>query len=234
MKDVTIVIQGRVRNDFLVKWVKEYSDWNVILSTWNDSNIGGIEFPESWRILMFPKPPRYGGVGNLDYQIDSTLNGLKYVETDYCIKARGDEFFLNLYRFVKDLKLKPEQIICGDVFYRALENNTFFHIGDHLIGGTTENMKIMFENTKRLLKGGFRFPHEFPITHVPEPYLGFGFVQEKEKIDLDKIYHYLTNEISQPLCEKWFDSFHLEKFEEFIITRGAETLSSRYNCSPKF
>lgn len=234
MEGVTIVIQGRLKGELIHQWISCYQDWNVVLSTWNDENIQGFVFPKNWVVLLMPKPERYGNIHNLDLQVTSTLNGLKYVKTPYTIKVRGDEFYLNLHRFVKEMKLKSEQILCGNIFYRALHPNTFYHISDHFLGGTTENLGDMFTNTFRLLSQGFRFPAELPITHSAEPYLGWAFVQEKERIPLSDIGNYLKDEISHPLCERWFDTFDVEKFTEYTVTRGGNHYSSKCNCDTNF
>jgi hypothetical protein len=234
MEDVTILIQGRINPEFIKMWINEYESWNVILSTWNYENVDGLEFPKNWIVLLMPKPERYGDVGNLDLQLTSTLNGLYYVKTKYVIKVRGDEFFYNLYRFVREIKLKSEQIIFGDIFYRALEKDTHYHISDHIIGGSLDNVKDMFENTQILLSNNFKFPRNFPITHIPEPYLGFGFIQFKEKIPISNIEIYLDDKISMPLCEKWYDTFAIEKFGSFFVRRGVETHSSRCKCDKNF
>jgi hypothetical protein len=98
-EDVTILIQGRINVKHIDKWVHKYKDWNVIISTWNEYDLNVIKIPPKWTVLMFPKPnKRFFNVGNLDLQILSTLNGLRYVETPYTIKARGDEFFSKIGR----------------------------------------------------------------------------------------------------------------------------------------
>lgn len=234
MEDVTIVIQGRLKSEHIHKWIKEYADWNVIVSTWNDANIDGLEFPPSWKVLLMPKPQRYGEIGNLDYQVTSTLNGLQYVKTTYCIKARGDEFFLNLHKFVKEIKLKPQQIICGDIFYRAEYPDTHYHISDHLLGSTTYNIRDMFSNTEKLLKQGFRIPKEYAVTHSPESHLGFSFVQLRENIDLKNIEEYLNDKVSIPLSEKWFDVFNIERFQNFTVSMRGEFHSGRCSCPYHF
>ena len=96
ISDLTILIQGRCEAEQLQLWIDNYSDWNVIVSTWDDYNLN-LNFPNNWNIIKSEYPIRFCDMQNIDLQLVSTLNGLKEVQTDYVIKVRGDEFFSNLH-----------------------------------------------------------------------------------------------------------------------------------------
>lgn len=233
MEDVTIIIQGKIDSELLERWVLEYEEWNVIVSTWSTENLGGVRIPKNWILLQFPLTPQFIDIMTLQWQLQSTMNAFQYVKTPFLIKARGDEFYSNLYRFVKEIKIKSQQIICSDIFYRGLEHNPF-HISDHLIGGTSENIKIMFENTWEQIKDGWKMTSDFDGSENPETYLGFGFVSHMENITKEQHKSYLSEEMSEPLFEKWFDSFSVDKLSPFVVRYGAERYESKAKCGYNF
>jgi hypothetical protein len=224
MEDVTIVIQGRINPQVLLGWVHHYPDWKVIISTWITEDLQNIEFPQHWMVLKMPKIDDTLGYGNLYLQVKSTLNGLFYVNTPYCVKVRGDEFYGNLPHMINEMKLNQSRIYCSTIFFRALHPNCAFHISDHIFVGTTDNMKIMFENSKQLMEKSFRFPKGSDIRDTPEPYLGFGFIQKKENILLEKVESLLHSpQTYQSMTLKWFGVFPLELLEPYTVSvRGIQ------------
>jgi hypothetical protein len=234
MEDVTIILQGPINTGQLRKWIENYKEWNIIISTWGNQQLELITFPPKWIVLIFPISERTIDIGNLEYQILSTVRGFPYVQTQFLIKGRCDEYFSNLHRFVRELKYKKDQIICSDIFYRGLESDTFFHISDHLIGGTTPNVKAMFENTYNQIKDGWKIDSSIIVTGIPESYLGFGFVSYKEDIDKNSHQEFFTHEKSHPLFEKWFDSYDINKLFPYVISCRKIEYSSRYNCLANF
>lgn len=238
MDDVTIILQGRINSECLKRWVDTYFDWNVIVSSWtrvdgNDNQIGISTIPKKWSLLISQQPQKTIDISSLQYQIQSTTNAFPYVKSEYLIKARGDEFYSNLHRFVREMKYKKEQIICSDIYYRGFQGN-HFHISDHLIGGTTENVKGMFENTFEQISDGWKMASHFTGSGNPETYLGFGFVSFKEKILKEDHEHYLYREISEPLFEKWFDSYDLQKLSPYLVSCQGNSFNEKYNCNYNF
>jgi hypothetical protein len=233
MEDVTIIIQGKIDSSVLERWVLEYGDWNVIVSTWSTENLGKVHIPKNWTLLQFPMTPQFIDIMTLQWQLQSTMNAFQYVKTPFLIKARGDEFYSNLHRFVQEVKIKSQQIICSDIFYRGLENIPF-HISDHLIGGTTENIKLMFERTYDLTKDGWKMSEKIAGRDNSETYLGFAFVASKEDIIIDSHQNYMTMETSIALFEKWFDSFSVDKLSPFVVRYGAERFESKGKCGYNF
>lgn len=233
MEDVTIIIQGKIDSGLLERWVLEYEQWNVIVSTWSTENLGEVRIPKNWTLLQFPLTPQFIDIMTLQWQLQSTMNAFQYVKTPFLIKVRGDEFYSNLYRFVKEIKIKSQQIICSDIFYRGLEHNPF-HISDHLIGGTTENVTLMFEKTYDLVKDGWKMNEGIIGRDNSETYLGFSFVANKEEIIIDSHQNYTSMKTSIPLFEKWFDSFSVDKLSPFVVRYGAERYESKAKCGYNF
>ena len=87
INDLTILIQGRCEIEQIKRWIENYKDINIILSTWDDSNLN-LEFPSNWIVIQSPYKDRYAtNCRNIDLQVESTLAGLQFVKTKYTIKS---------------------------------------------------------------------------------------------------------------------------------------------------
>ena len=72
---------------------------------------------------------------------------MKCVETDYVIKIRGDEYYSNIEYIAYEIAMNSKKLHCSPIFFRHWEFMQY-HISDHIIAGTTSNVKLMFEKTK--------------------------------------------------------------------------------------
>tara|TARA_Y100000004_G_scaffold177103_1_gene218360 strand:- start:569 stop:1372 length:804 start_codon:yes stop_codon:yes gene_type:complete len=211
--DVTLVLQGPIAKGKLetylvagMKNLKYYSETaKTIISTWKGAklkpskkilakyNIDIIEASEDLYKNMYRD-------ANMNFQVASTLNGLKKVKTKYAIKLRCDESFSDLSKFIQKIKENPEKIVTTNMFF---SKNSYdpFHPSDHVIGGTTENMKSMFdyafkvcqkENTEKQLNADY-----FGVPDLinrdgnngvsPETFLCFCYLMSKGiALDLNK------------------------------------------------
>ena len=210
IQDLTIVIQGRCEREQMQLWIDNYSDWNVIVSTWIDYDLN-LNFPNNWKIIKSEYPKRFADIQNIDLQVISTLNGLKEVQTDYVIKVRGDEFFSNLYLVYNRMKEVHPKVLVSSIFFRQL-GMYLYHISDHIICSTTENLNIMFEKTHDLLVNSIKF------NNTPESHLGFSFISGKENWDLYEIEKYKS--INDDMIRKWYSIFEISKLKPYIITQS--------------
>jgi hypothetical protein len=192
MNDLTILIQGRCEIEQIKRWIENYKDINIILSTWDDVNLN-LEFPSNWIVIQSPYKDRYAtNCRNIDLQVESTLAGLQFVKTKYTIKVRGDEYWSNMHLVYEKIKTDENKILCGSMFFRPIDLYAF-HISDHIIGATTDNIKFMFENTKDgLLKNIWQY-------NVPECMFGFYYVGYKENFDFTNIGKYLDTSCAEHL-----------------------------------
>jgi len=166
MKNVTIILQGIILQDTLDFYIKHYPTANVIISTWIGSNLVCKDIPPTYNVI-FSKLPKDRGPQNMHCQILSTLNGLRFTETDYVIKVRGDEYYSNIEYIMDRIVSNPKKIHCSPVFFRHW-SHTPFCISDHIIAGTTNNLKLMFEKTKFYYKNDMIhniLGNEFYISH---------------------------------------------------------------------
>jgi hypothetical protein len=210
ISDLTIVIQGRCEDDKLQMWLSNYSDWNVIISTWYDYVIP-FEVPLNWKVVKsnqneIPDFVGKNGMQNLEYQIISSLAGLNLVKTKYSIKVRGDEYWSNLDK----IKFDDTKLICGSMYFRPIDYTYPFHIGDHIIAGTTDNLKDMFNKTFSNLLNDVR-----PMN-TPEVLLGWGYVQQKENISNAEMFSICDRMVSKPYLQKWFDIIDVNELSPFI------------------
>jgi hypothetical protein len=67
IKDLTILIQGRCEEEQIQLWIDNYSDWNVIISTWLDNDLN-LNFPNNWKIIKSEYPNRFVDMQNIDLQ----------------------------------------------------------------------------------------------------------------------------------------------------------------------
>ena len=152
MKNVTILLQGKILQDSVDFLVKNYPHTNVVISTWFGTDVDFSNLPETYNVVL-TKIPSEGGHQNINYQVLSTLKGLQFIKTDYVIKLRGDEYYSNLDYVAYEVAMNPTKIHCSPIFFRHWSFMEY-HISDHIIAGTIENLKLMFESTKFNLDNG--------------------------------------------------------------------------------
>ncbi len=125
---------------------KCYVLYRTIINTNSKFTYKSLEFeiPSNWKVVKADGVDfEFAGQGhmqNLEYQLVSTLNGLNLTETKYAIKVRGDEYWTDIDKMFHSLK-SDEKLLCSSMFFRPLNCPYPFHIGDHIICGTVENMK---------------------------------------------------------------------------------------------
>ena len=146
MKNVTILLQGKILQETIDFYIENYPTANVVISTWIGSELDFSKLPQTYNVVL-SKLPEYGGHQNINYQILSTINGLRFVETDYVIKIRGDEYYSNMEYIANEVAMNPKKIHCSPIFFRHWSFIPF-HFSDHLIASTKDNLQLMFEKTK--------------------------------------------------------------------------------------
>jgi hypothetical protein len=194
MEDVTIIIQGILDEECYKFFVKKYFNCPVIISTWANCKIDFSEVPKNFKILLSPLPNE-GGDQNINYQIVSTLNALEFVKTKYTIKLRGDEFWSYPENISESIKAEPHKLHCSSVFFRAWQYAEY-HMSDHIIAGTTENLLLLFKSAKvnfdtnRLNVSKYKVDGTFVKyvhTHAPEERLTKSYLEAKEPERFGKV-----------------------------------------------
>jgi hypothetical protein len=210
IKDLTILIQGRCEREQIKLWIDNYSDWNVIVSSWIDND---FQFPSNWKVIKSEYPKRFADMQNIDLQITSTLNGLEFVETEYVVKVRGDEFYSNMELVYNRMKENTNKILCSSIFFRPLWLYPF-HISDHILCSTTENVNLMFDTCLDILKSVGKY------NNCPETHLGFAYIASKENLDRYDLHTYIDR--NDELMQKWYSIIDINELKPYIATQSAE------------
>jgi len=194
MEDCTIIIQGKLENDSYDFFVKKYDNCQVIISTWSETNIDFSNIPKNFKVILSPLPTESGDQ-NINYQIVSTLTALEMVKTKYVIKMRGDEYWSYPENIYQSIISSSDKLWSSSVFFRAWQYAEY-HISDHIIAGTLENLMILFKAAKynwdngRLniskwkIDGNF---NRYIKTHAPEERLTKSYLEAKDPERFEKV-----------------------------------------------
>jgi hypothetical protein len=194
MENTTIIIQGKLEQDSYNFYVNKYKNCPVIISTWADCKIDFSALPKNFKLIIAPLAVE-SGEQNINYQLISTLNALDNVKTKYVIKMRGDEYWSYPENIYQSIVTEPDKIHCSSVFFRAWQYCEY-HMSDHIIAGTTENIKLLFETSKynydngRLNVSKWKVDGKFKgyiHTHAPEERLTKSYLEAKEPDRFEKV-----------------------------------------------
>jgi hypothetical protein len=138
-RNITFITQGRYDNDvYAILSCILFIFGNVVHSSWNHlKNYDEI----SLNITINEWKNPY----NLYYQTYTTLRGLEKVETEWVIKVRADELYVDWETFIDTMISNPDKIICNNVYFYYGKRCTY-HVSDHILGGKIDNIKTMFQN----------------------------------------------------------------------------------------
>ena len=162
--DTAIVIQGPIEytNNFTAETLKLYRsiypNAPIILSTWTDGATNSFRrvCKENSVVLLESEPPKFPKPGNMNLQLKSSLEGVRYVKENtsakFVLKTRTDQRinYLNFLVHFKNLlktfppkgdKLRERIIFLGS----ALTKNFPFHPHDFLSFGHVEDIFKLYD-----------------------------------------------------------------------------------------
>lgn len=201
-----IVVQGPIikelsfTQDNLISLRENYPEAKIVLSTWEDQDIDQ-EFLNKLNILVIKNKYPEKGLENLNYQIFSTIQGIKKVKeygVEYILKLRTDQRIYNknidisLANLLEIFPVKGENLLqkkriitTGMNTYKYLP----FSISDMLMFGTTEDMENYWgvELSKKELLSNEVFNKIYKKTHKKnlwscEMYLYINFLKKIKQI----------------------------------------------------
>lgn len=221
-KDISVVVQGAINKELTPKCLKSIRkflpDAEIILSTWEDSEVEGLDYD---KLVLNKDPgavlcsPKFNYYNNINRQLLSSQNGLKECNRKYAMKIRTDNIltksdFLKYFdKFPKrcsQFKLFEKRLIVITLFSRkhfGIPNP--FRICDWVTFGLTSDVKKYYLN----------------IDLVKEPEFSLYFQNHPELISKDNPspfhYHRYTTEQYYPLnCfQKFFPEIKMENLEDF-------------------
>ena len=194
MENTTIIIQGKLEQDSYNFYINKYKNCPVIISTWADCKIDFSGLPKNFKLIIAPLSGE-SGEQNINYQLISSLNALDNVKTKYVIKMRGDEYWSYPENIYQSIITEPDKIHCSSVFFRAWQYCEY-HMSDHIIAGTTENLKLLIEKTKYNYDNGRLNVSKWKVdgvfrgyinTHAPEERLTKSYLEAKEPDRFEKV-----------------------------------------------
>jgi len=227
----TILLQGKINEETLNLWIKNHSESKVVLSIWEDEDLSSFDIPKKWKVVINHYPfIRFRPQANLDYQIITTLHGLQYVETNWVIKMRCDEYWSNLDKIFDKMKSNPNKIVSGSMFFRKWGMYPF-HCGDKILGGTTDNITLMFESTLHNLE------LKLWDETIPESQLGLGYVMAKDNLlnnkDIREKLNYMSSMRNKPKQDVGEVTSAIYKGLEITTQKAFSILAHEFNYSAK-
>lgn len=210
---VTFVIQGKRNTNFNSILDKCFEYGLFIDSTWDDTD------DEFIKVKNEIQENNYSNLGNIYFQTYSTLKGIYKVETEYIIKCRGDEYY-NYNNFIHKMLKNPHKIITNNV-YAAKTEEVPFHPSDHLIGGKTENLKLMFEKSIELLKKNYKISNE---ASKSEQHLAMSYLcSSKNLCDFENLKK-LPHEEVKKIMKDNFEIVNINDLKDYEISHMNNTL----------
>ena len=161
--DVTLVLQGpllsmsgKIAPVLSPKKIQNYKKYvgKIVISTWDHHRVkpskrflakNDIDYVED----SIDKYEGYYNHSNLAYQAATSLNGIELVDTEFVIKARCDEIYTDLSKFIEVMKSSPDKLTTNNFLFTS-DEFCKFHPSDHVIGGKTEDVKGLFNNAVRI------------------------------------------------------------------------------------
>lgn len=185
-KDISVVVQGQARSgeiEVCLSSIRKYLPGaTIILSTWEGSNIEGLDYdklvlnkdpgPSGYRENVYKNPDKKTP-SNINRQIVSTINGLKAVETKYAMKLRTDfqmfgNKFLNYFdKFQKtpkddSLKIFERKVLCFLMLPEIYSPIPFF-VCDFSFFGLTKDLITLFDIPLQTDLEAFYFEKNKPV-----------------------------------------------------------------------
>jgi hypothetical protein len=147
---------------------------------------------------------------------------------------RGDEYWSYPENIYESIKLEPDKLHCSSVFFRAWQYCEY-HMSDHLIAGTTENMIILFKRTKYNWESGRLNVSKWKIdgvfsryinTHSPEERLTKSYLEAKDPDGF-------INEDGRILMKKYFNILDIDLLKPYRIKANLFKVDFRDNFIPE-
>lgn len=195
MSDISVVVQGAIDSKNTSKCLKSIRKYlpeaEIILSTWEGSNVEGLDFdvlienqdPGSYK-HDFAVYNASRSMNNFNRQLISTKKGVLKSNRKYCLKLRSDLIlkssnflkFWNKFEIQNDkFILFKHRVLCSSLFSREYSCQcgsgfpTIFHPSDFWFFGLTDDLKDYFidcplQSEKEASNWEFKYPNRCPYT----------------------------------------------------------------------
>jgi hypothetical protein len=206
--DITFIVQGLPRSDTYVKLICNLLKFgHVEISTW--------DVLDQDEVIDYIKTNDIQNGQNIYLQVYTTLEGIKKCKTKFAIKVRADEWYENFTAFITVMKRAPNKITTHNMFFRT-HGQYPYHISDHIIGGTTDNMLKMFTTCKHMLDTKQKLP-KIPrmLDCCPEQWLTVAYMK----------CFYKDEELLSDITKKMMTHFQIlpvNLFNDFLLRYTSE------------
>lgn len=159
-----IIMQGPIRrqDDFTLETVKFYKKYypeaTVVISTWNDENVDVIKKLENnGAIVILCNKPKSGGHLNINYQLKSSYEGIKYAKDKgfkYVAKTRTDQriskknVFYTLISMIQKFPTYDKRVQNSRIVSLSMNYGNMFYpyfMSDFFYMGTCDDMTNLFD-----------------------------------------------------------------------------------------
>lgn len=181
-----VLLQGRVSswtNDIINEYKKNFPNAEIVLSTWKNENVDGI----NCKVIQSEKPsPTYPHSSNINLQIIGSREGLKAMSSEVILKCRSDIFIhnKNIFKIFKE-KCSSEKIMVPDIGSYPFE----YRISDFCLLGTKKVLSD-FWNSLEFYDGSYAIA---PETYLTKKYI-VNFKKDKRPWkEIMRKYFYITD-----------------------------------------
>jgi hypothetical protein len=153
---------------------------------------------------------------NMYNQMYNIHRVLDQVDTEYCIKNRSDEYYINMNEYISIMK-NNNKLIINNLFLYGKD----YYISDHLFGTNTKNFKEMINNLKDILEKRKEIDQQY-ISHTEKVFAIAYLYNRYTK-------HQLINDEKNIFSNNFF-IYDCDKFDDYLFT----TIHAHAAASIKF
>ncbi len=212
INDISVVVQGGVSAttaDVLRGLRTAFPNAEIVLSTWENSDLGGLDYD---KVVLSPDPGAqmaYEAVGvynNVNRQLISSAAGVNTATRSYILKTRTDIFiksaaFLNCfgkYDGQAPYIFQNRLLICNYYTRNPRVQSVCFHPSDWLLFGRAEDVRLFYADFslqtdeeavwfKTRRKDSLLYEN-YLSRFTPEQYIFLSFLRRFQDIEIDCYY----------------------------------------------
>lgn len=153
-RNTAIVIQGPIilKDNFTINTVKMYKQYynnvKIIISSWKDTEREMVRrLEKEGAYVVLNEYPKFNGYGNINYQIASTVSGIKEAQklgAHYIMKTRADQRLYNpcALALLMGAYQNGKIVMLGGIANSCYARS--FYISDFITFGSVDDMLILY------------------------------------------------------------------------------------------
>lgn len=196
--DITFIIAGYTSDICNINRVNCYLYGKIIQSTVDKHD------ENDKKNLINAETSKYMIQRNMYNQMYNVYRVLDQVNTEYLIKHRSDEYYVDMDEYIEIMKTN-NKLIMNNLFFFGKD----YYISDHLFGAKSDVIKNMINNLKNILENKIKINAKF-LTHT-EKLFGVAYLLDK----------YRENELlskEKELLNNNFYVYSCDRFKDYLVT----------------